>query len=132
MNATIIQSLAPWDGQWHHVQVPLRSFVDGGSWDNAWFPPPGHFDWSAVDSFQIVSEYHDFVGMQFWFDDIRITNPAGPRKRVCEKQASSGWQPQGRRPWGWLTLIPGRSPFAERAIPKLRSGGIGVRPRIKR
>jgi endoglucanase len=79
MNATIDQSLAPWDRQWHHVLVPLRSFVDGGSWDNAWFPPAGRFDWSAVDSFQIVSEYHDFVGMQFWFDDIRLTKPPGLR-----------------------------------------------------
>jgi hypothetical protein len=22
--------------------------------------------------------------------------------KVCEKSAFSGWQPQGRRPWGWL------------------------------
>jgi endoglucanase len=79
MNATIDQGLAAWDGQWHHVQIPLWSFVDGGSWDNAWFPPPGLFDWSAVDRFEIVSEYHDFVGMQFWFDDIRVTKPPGIR-----------------------------------------------------
>ena len=80
-NATIDQTIAPWDGQWHHVQIPLQSFVDGGSWDNTWFPPPGSFDWSAVDCFQIVSEYHDFVGMQFWFDDIRIAPAPGSRLR---------------------------------------------------
>ena len=41
MNATIDQKIAAWDGQWHHVQIPLKSFVDGGSWDNTWFPPQG-------------------------------------------------------------------------------------------
>ena len=77
MTATIDQKIAAWDGQWHHVQIPLKSFVDRGSWDdNAWFSPQGLFDWSAVDRFEIVSEYHDFVGMQFWFDDIRVTKPA--------------------------------------------------------
>jgi endoglucanase len=79
MNATINQSITPWDGQWHHVQVPLKSFKDGGSWDNAWFNPQGLFDWAAVDSFQIVAEQHSFAGMDFWFDDIRVANPPGMR-----------------------------------------------------
>ena len=80
MNVTIDQSFAAWDRQWHHVQIPLRSFVPGGSVDNnAWFPPPGQFDWSAVDSFQIVAEYHSFAGMRFWFDDIRIVKGPGSR-----------------------------------------------------
>lgn len=77
-NATMNQTIAAWDNQWHHAQILLKSFVDGGSWDNAWFPPQGLFDWSAVDSFQIVSEYHSWAGMQFWFDDIRIVKPSGP------------------------------------------------------
>jgi endoglucanase len=79
MNVTIDQSLVAWDGQWHHVQIPLRSFVAGGSWDNAWFPPPGLFDWSAVDRLAIVAEYHSFAGMRFWFDDIRIAKGPGSR-----------------------------------------------------
>jgi hypothetical protein len=28
-----------------------------------------------VDRLEIVAEYHDFVGMQFWFDDLRVTDP---------------------------------------------------------
>jgi endoglucanase len=79
MTATIDQNTAAWDAKWHHVQIPLRGFVDRGSWDNAWFLPQGAFDWSAVNRFEIVSEYHDFVGMQFWFDSIRITSPPGAR-----------------------------------------------------
>ncbi len=78
-NATVDQNVAAWDGQWHHVQIPLKSFLDGGSWDGVWINPPGQFDWSAVDYFQIVSEYHDFAGIQFWFDDIRIAKPPGAR-----------------------------------------------------
>jgi hypothetical protein len=33
----------------------------------------------AVDRFEIVWEYHDFAGMQFWFDDIRVARSAGGR-----------------------------------------------------
>ena len=79
MGMAIDQKMVAWDGQWHHVQIPLKSFVERGSWDNAWFNPQGAFDWSAVDRFEIVSEYHNFVGMQFWFDDLRVTNPPGVR-----------------------------------------------------
>jgi endoglucanase len=80
MTATIDEKMAMWDGAWHLVQIPLRSFKDSGSWDNgAWFNPKGAFDWSAVNRFEIVSEHHSFAGMQFWFDDIRITDPPGVR-----------------------------------------------------
>jgi endoglucanase len=79
MGMAIDSKMAPWDGQWHRVSIPLKSFVDRGSWDNAWFNPMGAFNWAAVDRFEIVSEYHDFVGMQFWFDDIRVTDPARVR-----------------------------------------------------
>jgi endoglucanase len=79
MTAVIDQKYGAWDGQWRHVQIPLKSFVDRGSWDNAWFNPQGAFNWAAVDRFEIVAEYHDFVGMQFWFDDIRVAKAAGVR-----------------------------------------------------
>lgn len=79
MGMAIDQKSVVWDGQWHHVQIPLRSFVERGSWDNTWFNQQGLFDWSAIDRFEIVSEYHDFVGMQFWFDDIRVTSPPNAR-----------------------------------------------------
>jgi endoglucanase len=80
MRATIDQAKAAWDGQWHRVQIPLRSFTEHGSWDNnAWFNPQGLYDWAAVDRFEIVSEHHDFTGTQFWFDDIHITDPPGVR-----------------------------------------------------
>ncbi len=80
MRTTIDQTKAAWDGQWHRVQIPLRSFTEHGSWDdNAWFNPQGLYDWAAVDRFEIVAEHHDLVGMQFWFDDIHVTDP--PRVR---------------------------------------------------
>jgi endoglucanase len=80
MASTIDQSIAPWDSAWHRVQIPLRNFVDRGSWDdNTWFLPRGAFDWSAVSRFEIVAEYHSLVGMQFWFDEIRVAKPPGAR-----------------------------------------------------
>ncbi|MGE5296697.1 MAG: cellulase family glycosylhydrolase, partial [Solirubrobacterales bacterium] len=77
MGAAVDDAVAVWDGQWHRVQIPLASFEDRGSWDGAWLNPRGAFDWSAVDKFEIVSEYHDLTGMQLWFDEIRVTGPSG-------------------------------------------------------
>jgi endoglucanase len=70
--ATVDESMVAWDQQWHHVQIPLKNFVETGSGDNGWFEAQGAFDWSAVDRLEISAEYHDFVGRQFWFDDIRV------------------------------------------------------------
>lgn len=79
MRKTIDQKVAPWDGQWHKVQIPLKSFTEHGSWDGTWLTPQGRFDWAAVDRFEIVAEHHSFAGIDFWFDDIRIVDPAGSR-----------------------------------------------------
>jgi hypothetical protein len=32
---------------------------------------------ATVDRFEVVAEYHDLVGMRFFFDEIRVPNPAG-------------------------------------------------------
>ncbi len=80
MTATIDEKLAAWDGAWHLLRIPLRSFKDSGSWDNgAWFNPRGAFDWSAVDRFEIVAEHHSLAGMQFGFDEICVKDPSGMR-----------------------------------------------------
>lgn len=63
---------APFDGQWHHVSVPLHQFVDAGSWDNAWFPPQNKFDWHAVDRFALVAEHTSLDGTEFFFDELKI------------------------------------------------------------
>lgn len=79
MRATVSESTTSWDGQWHFVSIPLQSLVEHGSWDaGTWFNPRGEFDWTAVDRFEIVAEHSDFVGMQFWFDEVRITDPTRP------------------------------------------------------
>jgi len=69
---TINSSVAPFDGQWHFVQIPLKKFIDAGSWDGSWFNSTNSFDWKAVDRFQIVSESMALTGKKFWFDEIRI------------------------------------------------------------
>lgn len=74
MGTTIDEKIVAWDGQWHHVRIPLKSLTERGSWDDGWFSAQGDYDWSAVDRFEIVSEHHDWVGMQFWFDDIHVTS----------------------------------------------------------
>jgi len=77
---TISQNTAAWNGEWNHLQIPLSTFSEGGSWDNGWFGPIGAFDWSAIDRFEIVSEYGDLEGIHLYFDDIRIldSNPRQP------------------------------------------------------
>ena len=75
MKTTINDALVPWDNRWHHVHIPLKNFVEGGSWDNnTWYNPEGKFDWTAVDRFEIDAEYFGMTGRKLWFDNIQITN----------------------------------------------------------
>jgi endoglucanase len=74
MGRTITQSVALWDGAWHHVYIPLWTFIDQGSWDNSWFNPIGAFDWTAVDRFEIVAEHSNMTAIDFWFDNIEISD----------------------------------------------------------
>jgi endoglucanase len=75
MGATINESLVKWDRKWHHVHIPLTAFDERGAWDNnAWYNPEGKFDWSAIDRFEISTEYPITTEKQLWFDNINITN----------------------------------------------------------
>jgi len=76
---TIDRNIAVWDGRWNHLQIPLNEFSEHGSWDNdRWYGPVGAFDWTATEHFEIVSEFHDLVGIHFYFDDIRVVEPDPP------------------------------------------------------
>jgi endoglucanase len=69
----IDENLAPWDNEWHFVQIPLANFIEQGADDEGtWYEPEGKFDWSAIDEFHIQSEFESLEGKQFWFDDIQI------------------------------------------------------------
>ena len=76
MRVTIDEQFGVWDGTWNHLQILLSDFSEHGSWDDGWFNPQGEYDWGAVDVFQIVSEQHAMKGIKFWFDQIRIVDPA--------------------------------------------------------
>jgi len=68
------ESLLEWDGNWHKVRIDLQDFTEQGSWDdNTWYNPIGAFDWSAIDMFEIVSEYSLQLPVNFAFDQIEIT-----------------------------------------------------------
>ncbi len=72
MAYTLQEPEVTWDDNWHNIRIPLKQFKETGSWDNGWFNPQGKFDWTDVDRFQIVAEYQDLTGEQYWFDDIQI------------------------------------------------------------
>lgn len=75
MNYTVTESLAAWDGKWHKVTIPLKNFIDQGSFDNGiWNNPIGAFDWTAVDKFEIVTDQGSLVNKTFCFDNITVTN----------------------------------------------------------
>lgn len=75
MNYTITESLAAWDGKWHKIYIPLKNFVDQGSYDSGtWYNPTGAFDWKAVDKFEIITDQGSLVNKYFCFDNITITN----------------------------------------------------------
>ena len=75
MRYTIDRNVAVWNGQWNHLQISLNEFSEHGSWDDGWYNPVGAFDWTATEHFEIVSEFHDLVGIHFYFDDIRVVEP---------------------------------------------------------
>jgi len=110
MRMTIDENIASWDDEWQHLQIPLEDFTEHGSWDNAWFNPQGLFDWAAVDRFEIVSEHQDLDGIQFWFDQIRVVDPAvvgfdETASRVPEQTGLGGNYPN---PFNPGTAIPYR------------------------
>jgi len=74
MGYTIDETIAPWDGKWHKIYIPLKNFKDQGAWDNGWFNSIGAYDWKATDNFLIVSEQGDLKGRSLWFDNICLTN----------------------------------------------------------
>lgn len=75
----IDEKLAPWDNEWHLVQIPLTNFNEqGAADDDTWYEPEGKFDWSAIDEFHIQSEFEGLEGKQFWFDDIQIVPATQP------------------------------------------------------
>lgn len=70
---TIDENVAPWDGLWHHVVIPISMLQEKGSYDNGWFAPEGKFSWHDVDRFEIVAEMQSLDGVHFQFDQIRLT-----------------------------------------------------------
>jgi endoglucanase len=82
MGKTIDNTLAVWDGTWKKISLPLNTLVEKGAYDNGWFPPEGKFDWKSIDRFEIVAEHQALTGIQFWFDDIRVTGDEIPYEEV--------------------------------------------------
>jgi endoglucanase len=75
MSATIDEPNSFWDKKWHHIHIPLTSFNESGSWDNnSWYTPGGQFDWTAIDRFEVSSEYLLAPGKELWFDNIIVTD----------------------------------------------------------
>ncbi|NIA31140.1 MAG: T9SS type A sorting domain-containing protein [Actinobacteria bacterium] len=76
MRYTIDNTVAAWNGEWQHLQIPLKKFTEQGSWDNnQWYNPWGDFDWTQIDQFQIVAEHSNLHGIDLYFDNIRIVDP---------------------------------------------------------
>jgi endoglucanase len=72
---TIDETIVNWDRKWHHVNIPLASLEERGSWDNnTWYNAAGKFDWAAKSRFEFSTEYAGTTGKQIWVDNIHITN----------------------------------------------------------
>jgi endoglucanase len=72
MSYDIDQTKVTWNGTWQHLKIPLKSFTETGSWDNAWFNPEGKFDWKAVDQLEIIAESNALGTQKIWFDEMKI------------------------------------------------------------
>jgi endoglucanase len=74
IRSVIDGSVAAWDRKWHHVRIPLSSFVEQGSWDvDTWYTPQNKFDWTKIDNFEISTEWSEIIGKKVWFDNIHIS-----------------------------------------------------------
>lgn len=91
MQVTIDDTNVNWDGQWHHVQIPLADFIDSGAWEAGdWYPSEGLFDWRGVDRFEIVNDVADLQGVNIWFDNIQVTRPSEGLPGLTNDNAVNG------------------------------------------
>ncbi len=75
MRYTVTDKDAAWDGYWHKLYLPLKTFTEYGAWDDPnWYTPLGLFDWKLVDRFEIAAEFAEAAGVHFCFDNIYIVN----------------------------------------------------------
>jgi endoglucanase len=84
MNKRLTDSVVPFDGEWQHVQIPLSDFEDMGAWDpddQTWYNPEGIFDWTMVQTFQLVSETQVQQETELFFDNIRVVDPTAVEDR---------------------------------------------------
>jgi endoglucanase len=73
---TLSSSVVDWDGEWHHLSIPLKNFTETGSWDNnQWYNSQGLYDWKATEKLIIDAAHHSLDGIDIFFDDIRISDP---------------------------------------------------------
>jgi endoglucanase len=101
---TIDPSKVTWNGTWQNVKIPLKSFKETGSWDNAWYTPVGKFDWKAVDRLEFISEYNALGTQKIWFDEIRVNGT--PLTGIAGEPKSS--EPKARvfpNPFSDITTI---------------------------
>jgi hypothetical protein len=86
MNKRLSSSVVPFDGEWQHVQIPLSEFEDMGAWDpddQVWYNGgAGLFDWTMVQTFQLVSETQLQLESELYFDNIRVVNPTAVKDRT--------------------------------------------------
>ncbi|MBK8946469.1 MAG: cellulase family glycosylhydrolase [Ignavibacteriae bacterium] len=88
---TVTESyIGAWDDSWHDLSIPLKNFVEHGSWDNnQWYVPIGAFDWKNVDNFDIVAEESSLLNKEIWFDNIYISdNPVGIKENKINSEFS--------------------------------------------
>jgi endoglucanase len=74
MRYNIDESVVPFDSRWHHLHIPLADFIEGGAWEEEWFPPEDKFDWASIDRLEIVAEHEDMGNAKLWFDNLYISN----------------------------------------------------------
>lgn len=103
MSYTLDPAAGKYDGQWHHLQIPLRSFRESGSWDDGWFNPAGKFDWKAIQRLEWAAEHHDLAGIRLWIDRVRIVDPGisgvtAPAAALPQRLALPGCYPNPFNP----------------------------------
>ncbi len=75
MGTTVDASVTAFDGQWHHLHLPLANFREKGAWYiDTWYNPDNQFNWAEVDRFEIVPEAKALGDAHLYFDNIHVTD----------------------------------------------------------
>ncbi len=74
MSATLDEKYLTKTEDWQIIKIPLPAFSETGAWNDAWYDPRGIFDWTQIETFQIVAENGKWNNVGIYIAEIKISD----------------------------------------------------------